>query len=226
MANTKISELSVASALDGTEVFPAVQGAATVKAPVTEFLRSSNGGSGKVRTASASGAVTIDLADGNDHFLTVTGNVTSVTLSGAVASRMCAVSVQWQQDGTGGHSIANPSGVTWLGGTPQPSTTANEISLLAFWTPDGGTTWYGAAASTAGSPGYSETVGDGGTTQFVINHALGTQDVIVQVQDVEGANPVMTWPDAIEYTDANNVTVTFSPAPNTDGRRINIKAVS
>ncbi|MBS0364894.1 MAG: hypothetical protein JSR67_03610 [Proteobacteria bacterium] len=62
---------------------------------------------------------------------------------------------------------------------------------------------------------FAQTIGDGTTTSFVLNHGLGTSDVQVKVYRVgtpfdEGTQP------AIQHTDANHVTLVFSTAPSSN----------
>lgn len=70
-----------------------------------------------------------------------------------------------------------------------------------------------------GSGTYSETVGDGIETTFVIEHGLGSEDVIVTVRDTATGEIVTYDPaivDSITVDDTDNVTVTFVVAPSTD----------
>jgi len=57
---------------------------------------------------------------------------------------------------------------------------------------------------------FKDTIGDGSATAIVVNHALGTRDVIVQLYD---ASSYETCIAQVVRTDANNVTVTFNSAP-------------
>jgi hypothetical protein len=62
------------------------------------------------------------------------------------------------------------------------------------------------------------TIGDGVTTSFLVNHALGTTDVTVDVWEATGLKrKVLTTTVA---TDANNVTVTFGRAPTAGQYRV------
>jgi hypothetical protein len=65
---------------------------------------------------------------------------------------------------------------------------------------------------------YSETIGDTVETEFIINHAFGTRDV--QVTVYRNGSPYDTVFTDVEATDANNVTVRFALAPNTDEFRV------
>lgn len=64
---------------------------------------------------------------------------------------------------------------------------------------------------------YAVTIGDTTTTEFTINHALGTNDVIVQVVNLLTDEYVDT---VTETVDTNNVKVTFATAPYTNEFRV------
>jgi hypothetical protein len=55
-------------------------------------------------------------------------------------------------------------------------------------------------------------------TSKIINHALGTSDVMVQIYDKANGETIEI--DSIDRTDTNNVTVTASSAPNASGWRV------
>jgi hypothetical protein len=103
------------------------------------------GGSETVSTnATTTGAVTLNLANGNVFNLTLTGNVT-FTFSGATNGKACAFSAYIKQDGTGNRTITWPTSVKWAGGIdPTSTTTAGSIDIFVFETLDGGTTWFGS----------------------------------------------------------------------------------
>jgi len=61
---------------------------------------------------------------------------------------------------------------------------------------------------------FTQTIGNGSATSFTINHALGVQDVIVQIY--RNGSPFDVVLADIELTDANNVTVRFAVAPTTN----------
>lgn len=73
---------------------------------------------------------------------------------------------------------------------------------------------------------YAETIGDNSNTSFQVTHDLGTQDLVVQLWDLTGAEPVEATADAdsIEIDDDDNITVTFSMAPAEDAYRVVILA--
>src|SRR5690606_8624755 len=86
----------------------------------------------------------------------------------------------------------------------------------------GGAAWKDPTAGGA----FAETIGDNSNTSFQIQHNLGTQDLVVQLWDLTGAEPIEATGDAsqIEIDDDNNITVTFSVAPATDAYRVVILA--
>lgn len=109
----------------------------------TVALANSGGQETVVTNATATGATTLNLANGNVFNLTLTGNVT-FTFSGATSGKACAFSVYIKQDGTGSRTVTWPT-VKWAGGVaPTLTTTANAIDVLVFESLDGGTTWFGS----------------------------------------------------------------------------------
>lgn len=82
--------------------------------------------------ASVSGTVTLNFNNGNVEQITLTGNVTSLTLSNLKDGSEYIVSVV--QDATGGRTISWPSTVKWVGGTaPTLTATALARDNFKFW---------------------------------------------------------------------------------------------
>ncbi len=109
----------------------------------TVALANGGGQETVVTNATATGATTLNLANGNVFNLTLTGNVT-FTFSGATSGKACAFSVYIKQDATGGRTVTWPT-VKWAGGSaPTLTTSANAIDVLVFESLDGGTTWFGS----------------------------------------------------------------------------------
>ena len=95
------------------------------------------------------GAVTIDLANGNSFYGTLSGNVTSVTLSNATSGKECEFVIEITQDTTP-RTITWGSAWKWPGGlAPTISTGSGAKDLYVFRTRDGGTTIYGSVAGKA-----------------------------------------------------------------------------
>lgn len=89
-----------------------------------------------------SGAVAVDYTNGHYQYGTVTGNITSLTISNWPASGKTGwLTLELTQDGTGGRTIALTSAYkTIAGGGVTLSTAASARDLLRFETRDGGTT--------------------------------------------------------------------------------------
>jgi hypothetical protein len=90
-------------------------------------------------------AINLDVVGGNVFTATLTGNAT-ITLRYPVATGSSSFTLILTNDGTAGRTVA------WAGGTFKfpggaaslsRTTTANAIDVWFFFTPDGGTTWYG-----------------------------------------------------------------------------------
>lgn len=91
-------------------------------------------------------AINLDVVSGNVFTATLTGNAT-ITLRYPVATGSSSFTLILTNDGTAGRTVA------WAGGTFKfpggaaslsRTTTANAIDVWFFFTPDGGTTWYGS----------------------------------------------------------------------------------
>ena len=90
-------------------------------------------------TPAHSAAPTFDCATGNVFEpAALTGNVTSITLSNAVAGQ--TVQIRFQQDATGGRTVAVPSGAK-VDGTPD--TGANRVNWLVLTYSSRGSRWEG-----------------------------------------------------------------------------------
>jgi hypothetical protein len=71
--------------------------------------------------------------------------------------------------------------------------------------------------------GHVATIGTGSAASLIVNHALDSRDVIVQLYDMTTFDTVFAQ---VVRTDVNNVTVTFSTAPASNGIRCVITKVS
>ncbi len=100
-----------------------------------------------VTNATATGATTLNLANGNVFNLTLSGNVT-FTFSGATSGKACAFSIYLKQDGTGSRTVTWPAAAKWSGGAPTLSTAANALDIVVFESLDGGTNWFGSLVGT------------------------------------------------------------------------------
>lgn len=80
-----------------------------------------------------SGAVTLDLSGSDTQLVTMTGNVTTLVLSG-VTTAGTELEIQFIQDGTGSRTLAGvTSTIKWAGGsTPTLTTTASKRDIFRF----------------------------------------------------------------------------------------------
>lgn len=97
--------------------------------------------------ATATGAVTIDYDNGNIHQLTLTGDISGLTISNPPGSGKAGnLSLLLIQDATGGRTISWPASVQWVGGNaPTLSSSANAVDMVNLVTTDGGTHYYATA---------------------------------------------------------------------------------
>ena len=95
--------------------------------------------------SSSSGTLVLDMALGNSFSVTLTENVTTVTLSNPPATGTFGeLVVLFTQDGTGSRTVTWPASVNWPGGTaPVITAAAASVDQVVLNTRDAGTTWYG-----------------------------------------------------------------------------------
>jgi hypothetical protein len=103
-----------------------------------------DGGSGsgtyysRLKTDTFAASQTLNFALGNVHTLTLTGNVTTLTLSNLKAGAEYTLRVV--QDATGSRTITWGASVKWVGGAaPTLSTGASKVDIFKFLSPDGST---------------------------------------------------------------------------------------
>lgn len=98
---------------------------------------------------SMTGGVTVNLTNGNSFYGTLTGNVTSVTLSNATSGKECEFVLEITQDSTP-RTITWGSAWKWAGGTPPTLSTASGAKdIIVARTRDGGTTIHAAIVGQA-----------------------------------------------------------------------------
>ncbi len=93
-------------------------------------------------------AINLDVVSGGVFTATLTGNAT-ITLRYPVSSGSSSFTLILSNDATPGRTVAWAGGsFKFPGGAASLSrtTTANAIDIWVFFTPDGGTTWYGNIA--------------------------------------------------------------------------------
>ena len=97
-----------------------------------------------------SGAVTLDIGNGNIAKITQTGNITGWTISGATSGKAVSFTIIRTITSNTSYSITWGSAFKWpSGGTaPTLTNTANSVDILTFITLDGGSTIYAIKTGT------------------------------------------------------------------------------
>jgi len=91
--------------------------------------------------ATATGSVGVDCENGNEHHLTLIGNITTLTISNWPASgRRARLTLYLKQGGSGGYTVSWPAAVDWgAAGAPTLSTTVGQTDIVVLTTDDAGT---------------------------------------------------------------------------------------
>jgi hypothetical protein len=99
----------------------------------------------KKQSVSGIAATVIDYTAGSYVTLTLTADITSMTINFPPSSEVGTLRLKIVQ-GASPWTITWPSGTEWPnnGSAPVITTTANGIDFVDLWTDDGGITWYGA----------------------------------------------------------------------------------
>lgn len=95
----------------------------------------------EVTTVTFSATPTFDCSLSNAFKITLTNNVTSISVTNLTASKATPVTIHFIQDGTGGRTVAIPAGWKSTNGIAvSVATGANKHTILTLYTDDGGTT--------------------------------------------------------------------------------------
>jgi hypothetical protein len=96
--------------------------------------------------SSSSGTLTLDINNGNVFEVTLTEDVTTLTVSNPSASgKACSFTLILTQDSTA-RTITWPGSVKWPGGEEPDLSTVDTVYVLTFLTTNAGATWYGFPA--------------------------------------------------------------------------------
>lgn len=136
MAQVKISSLTNADPLTGTEELPIVQSGATKRTAVAN-LDTLRQWFQLLEPTSSSGSLDIDLEKPAGYAITLTEDVTTLTFSNIPASRWVEFSISWTQDATGNWDVTFPASVQ---NPPTIAPSAGAVTITRFATWDGGTT--------------------------------------------------------------------------------------
>ena len=95
--------------------------------------------------AVATNAVTVDYAAGNVAVVSLTADVTALTIANPPAAGKVGTLTLWLvQDATGGRTVAWPGSVDWGdAAAPTPAGGANQETVVTLLTRDGGSSWKG-----------------------------------------------------------------------------------
>lgn len=186
--------------------------------------------------ATNSGAVTIDRANGQTQFLTLTGDVT-VTLAGAFTDRATDLLLILKQDATGSRLVTWPGSVSWAGGAaPSLQTTASAIDVVNLMSVDDGTSWLGfhvttraalvndgagvATAQSTTSTSYTDLATTGPAVTVVVNTKV---KVTLSAELYVGANGeaalmsvAISGANTVAAADARSLRVTHTSTSMTD----------
>ena len=98
--------------------------------------------------SNATGSVTLDIALGNIHELTLTGATTLVFSNPATTGEACSLTLIIHQGATA-QAVTWPASVKWPSDTIPDISTINSTYILTLVTVNGGTRWYGFLAGGA-----------------------------------------------------------------------------
>ena len=123
--------------MSGRRLHPAARSASGCR-PIKDYAET------RTTPSSSSGTLTLDLETGNVFEVTLTENVTTLTISNPPATgKAGSLTLILKQDATGSRTFAWPASVKSAGGTdPTISSAANAIDIYTLLTTDAGTTWY------------------------------------------------------------------------------------
>lgn len=89
--------------------------------------------------SSSSGTLALDLSTNSVFTVTLSENITTITLSNWGGSVFRPIYVHFTQDATGGRTVTFPAGVKWAGGVvPTITTDATKRDIIMFSSLDGG----------------------------------------------------------------------------------------
>lgn len=92
--------------------------------------------------ATATGAVTLNIANGNVFNATLTGATTFTFSNPAASGQACSFTLVLNQGATA-YAVTWPSSVSWDSDSIPDISTASKTSIIVFTTFNGGTRWYG-----------------------------------------------------------------------------------
>lgn len=95
----------------------------------------------------STGTLTVDYSSGNVATATLTGNITTFSITNPPATgRAGALTLILTQDGTGSRTVTWGSSVKWSAGTAPTLSGANKVDIINLVTVNAGTTWRATAS--------------------------------------------------------------------------------
>lgn len=144
----KISELPVATLVEGVDTIAIVQGGVTKQATVDKLPFGDEDGAGAVTALSAvAGEITIDCSLGDYFTILLTTHITSVVfINPPVVGHGTSKLIRITQDNTD-RAITWPASFKWPAGEPGVVSLGNgHVDVLAITTFNAGATWYATLA--------------------------------------------------------------------------------
>lgn len=144
----KISQMTAATALDGTELFAGVQSSASV-APTAAQIKTYVKKNTATAAASSAGTLTLNVALGDYFTTTLTENVTTLAFSNLPGAGLgTTLMLQITQHASSPKTFAWPASFKWAGGSAGTVSAVNSaVDVLAITTFDNGTTWRATLAN-------------------------------------------------------------------------------
>lgn len=135
MRQNRVETITATKTFDGADLNMADN--LLIRPVIRDFAVSSNS------VSSVSGVLTLDMTTGNEFYITLTENITSIVITNPPASGLRGeFSLEITQDAVSSYTVAQPSSVIVVGGaTYAMSTGNNALDELSYRTRDGGTTW-------------------------------------------------------------------------------------
>ena len=169
-------------------------------------------------TGNATTATT--LASSRSFSITGDGSATGVSFNGSSAVALNLV-LDTVNSGVGSFGSASETATFTVNGKGLvTASTEQSIQITSSQVTDFNAD---AVSAVRSANSYAANVGHASATTVTVNHALGSQDVIVQVRNV--ASPYEAYMVEIEYTDANNIKIKTSAALGTNAARVMITRV-
>lgn len=141
-AAAALTNLGAATAAQGTKADNAMPKAGGTFTGPVKFLETQE------TVVALSGATpAVDLETGTVFTLTTSGNTTFTFSNPAATGTASGFTLRITAGGT--HTLTWPASVDWAGGAAPDAPASGETDVYAFWTTDGGTTWYGHLAGDA-----------------------------------------------------------------------------